>query len=89
MPTATLTITVDRPTQGQLDDIIDNTAAGFGWVEDPQNLGFNKAGDTKGQHVEKILIKYMKKAYQDYKLKAAQDAISIDLTDFNDGVTQS
>jgi hypothetical protein len=89
MATATLTITVDRPTQGELDDIIDNVSEGFGWVEDPENLGFNNAGDTKGQYTEKILIKYMKKAYKNNKQRVAEAAINIDTSDFDAGVTQS
>ncbi len=69
-----LTVTL-KGTVAQNNDVIDAVSTSLGWIEDPENLGFNSNGDTKEQHVEKCLIDYMKSHYRSKK-QADQEVIS-------------
>lgn len=66
MATVSLTITLNG-TVAQNNDVIDTVSASLGWVEDPENLGFNLEGETKGRYIKERIIDYMKNHYKSKK----------------------
>jgi len=82
MPIATITLTVDT-TQAKLDDIIDTISNEVGWIEDPENLGFNIDGDTRGGHIQKFLFGTLRNKFRKGKAKTQP----VDMTDFDASVS--
>lgn len=79
MANATITITISNASQAKIDDIVDNISNEVGWVEDPENLGFNIEGGSKSQHIKKAVIEYLKGRYRKGKARTQP----VDMADFD------
>ena len=80
MPDVSLIITISKPTQAEIDDIVDNvtTEMGYNAMVPDGNGGEMANPQSKKQFVEERIIEFLKAKYKNQKNRAANSIVLSD-----------